>query len=128
MKKRKTETKIPTVSDHDFDTPVQIPLPNPPEALGSGLGPEPPKPPYETPMERFQPAQGTSTQRPGPPVDFSEALVLMRIGAQQTRASWNEPNKFLTFANGMIYCTRDGNKHLWTPNQADILARDWEPA
>lgn len=133
MKKRNTAT-------------MPMPPPNPPELAGSALKPE--VEPLEKAKQEMDPEAYKMAMEGHPILDkspkispskpeenpqtgcFSEALALMRASASAayTRVGWNEPNKFLTFEKGVIYCTRDHRTFMWSPNQTDIVALDWKSA
>lgn len=112
MKKRKTETNtarmVPELKPTDF------------EATYAGVTAEPAEP-----EAKDMPMGDVAITADG---SFGNALIGMRAKQNVTREGWNEPNKSLTFENGVIYCTRDGHKCVWSPNQADIVAMDWKLA
>jgi hypothetical protein len=89
-------------------------------------------------------------------VDFSQALISIRLGDRMSRKAWGDPEVFVVFQKGypegiginantseaiglpegtvvafqpyLIKRSEDGSFAPWTPTQADILAGDWVEA
>ncbi len=87
------------------------------------------------------------------PVDFSDALFLLKQGCRMTRAGWNGPNQYIVLQHGypegipinkntaeatgipegtvcrflpyLMIRTVQGDFVPWLASQTDLLAEDW---
>jgi hypothetical protein len=73
-----------------------------------------------------------------PQMDFSQALVEVRLGRRMARTGWNGKGMYIEWVNGhtqagvtfepfLLLRTVHGTYIPWLASQDDLLAMDWEP-